>query len=44
VEDIRRVGIAQLVRLIAVELIHSDLNSRFDISVLFITNYFFSRR
>jgi hypothetical protein len=37
-------GLDQLVRFLVVELIHPDLNSRFDICVVFITNYFFSER
>jgi hypothetical protein len=37
-------GLDQLVRFLVVELIHPDLNSRFDIGVVFITNYFFSER
>jgi hypothetical protein len=33
-----------LVRFLVVELIYSDLNSRFDISVVFMTNYSFNER
>jgi hypothetical protein len=39
-----RVGLAQLVRFLVVELIHRGLNSRFDMGVTFIANYFFSGR
>jgi hypothetical protein len=38
------VGLAQLVRFLLVELTHPDLNTRFDIGVAFMTNYFFSGR
>jgi hypothetical protein len=37
------VSLVQLVRFLVVELIHSDLNSRFDVCIVFITNYFFNR-
>jgi hypothetical protein len=40
----RRVGLAQLVRFLAVELTHPSLNPKFDMGVIFITNYFFSGR
>jgi hypothetical protein len=36
------VGLAQLVRFLVVELIYPGLNSRFDICVVFTTNYYFS--
>jgi hypothetical protein len=39
-----RVGLAQLIRFLVVELNYSDSNSIFDMSVIFITNYSFSRR
>jgi hypothetical protein len=39
-----RVGLAQLIRFLVVELIYSCLNPKFDMSVAFITNYFFSVR
>jgi hypothetical protein len=38
-----RVVLVQLVRFLVVELIHPVSNSRFDICVIFMTNYFFSR-
>jgi hypothetical protein len=37
-------GLAQLVRFLVVELIHSDLNTKFDIDVIFTINYSFSVR
>jgi hypothetical protein len=39
-----RVSLVQLVRFLVVELIHSDLNSIFDMSITFMVNYFFSGR
>jgi hypothetical protein len=39
-----RQGLAQLVRFLVVELIHPDLNLRFDTCVVFMINYFFSGR
>jgi hypothetical protein len=36
------VGLTQLVRFLVVELAHSGLNPKFDISVAFTTNYSFS--
>jgi phosphatidylinositol N-acetylglucosaminyltransferase subunit C len=39
-----RVGLAQLVIFLVVELIHSSSNSRFDMNVVFTTNYSFSGR
>jgi hypothetical protein len=39
-----RVDLAPLVRLLVVELIYVGLNSVFDMSVAFTTNYFFSGR
>jgi hypothetical protein len=39
-----RVGLAQLVRFLVVELIHPDSNPIFDVGVVFKTNYFFNRR
>jgi hypothetical protein len=37
-----KTGLAQLVRFSVMELTHSDLNLRFNISVTFMTNYSFS--
>jgi hypothetical protein len=37
-------GLAQLIRFLVVKLIHSDSNSRFDMCVVFTTNYSFSGR
>jgi hypothetical protein len=34
------VSLVQLVRFLVVELTHPDLNPRFDISIIFMTNYF----
>jgi hypothetical protein len=39
-----RVGLTQLVRFLVVKITHSYLNSRFDMSVTFMTNYYFSGR
>jgi hypothetical protein len=39
-----RVRLAQLIRFIVVELTHISLNLRFDMCVIFMTNYFFSGR
>jgi hypothetical protein len=39
-----RVGLAQLVRFLVVELIYSDSNSRFDMRVIFTVNFSFSER
>jgi hypothetical protein len=39
-----RVDLAQLVRFLVVELIHSGLNIIFDMSVVFMANYSFSGR
>jgi hypothetical protein len=36
--------LAQLIRFLVVKLIHSDSNFRFDICIIFMTNYFFSER
>jgi hypothetical protein len=38
------VELVQLVRFLGVELTQPDSNSRFDMSVIFTTNYFFSGR
>jgi hypothetical protein len=35
-------NLVQLVRFLVVKLIHSNLNSRFDMSVIFTTNYSFN--
>jgi hypothetical protein len=40
----RRVDLAQLVRFLVIELVHSGSNPRFDIDAVFTTNYFFSGR
>jgi hypothetical protein len=40
----RRMCLTQLVRFLVVELNHSDLNSRFDMNVAFMTSYSFSGR
>jgi hypothetical protein len=39
-----RVGLAQLVRFLVVKLTHSGSNLRFEIGVIFMTNYYFSWR
>jgi hypothetical protein len=39
-----RVSLVQLVRFLVVKLIHSNLNTKFDMSVVFTVNYSFSRR
>jgi hypothetical protein len=39
-----RVSLAQLVKFLVVELTHLNLNHRFDMSVTFTANYFFSGR
>jgi hypothetical protein len=36
------VGLTQLIRFLVVELTHLDLNSKFDICVVFTSNYSFS--
>jgi hypothetical protein len=41
---IRRVGLAQVVRFLMVVLTNSGLNTRFDMSVIFLANYSFSGR
>jgi hypothetical protein len=33
-------GLVQLIRFLTVELTHLDLNSKFDIGVVFMTNFF----
>jgi hypothetical protein len=38
------VSLVQLIRFLMVELTYSDLNFRFNISVIFMTNYSFSER
>jgi hypothetical protein len=35
------VGLVQLIRFLVVELINPDLNTRFDMCVVFMANYFF---
>jgi hypothetical protein len=40
----RRVGLAQMVRFLVVKLTHPGSNSRFDMSIVFTTNYSFSGR
>jgi hypothetical protein len=42
--DCRRVGLAQLVRFLVVELTHLGLNPIFDMRVAFMANYYFSER
>jgi hypothetical protein len=37
-------GLAQLIRFFVVKLIYLDLNSRFDINIVFTANYSFSER
>jgi hypothetical protein len=39
-----RVGLAQMIRFLMVELIHPCLNPIFDMSIIFTTNYYFSGR
>jgi hypothetical protein len=41
---VRKVGLAQLVKFLVIKLIHSGLNLRFNIGVIFTANYFFSER
>jgi hypothetical protein len=36
------VGLSHLIKFLVVKLNHSDSNSRFDMSVVFMANYFFS--
>jgi hypothetical protein len=43
-EHISCVGLSQLVRFLVVELIYPVLNPKFDMSVVFMTNYSFSGR
>jgi hypothetical protein len=38
------VRLAYFIRFLVMKLFHIDLNSRFDIDVVFTTNYFFSER
>jgi hypothetical protein len=38
--DTHIVGLVQLVRFLVMELTHLDSNSRFDMSVVFMANYF----
>jgi hypothetical protein len=38
------VGLVQLIRFLVVELINPDSNTRFDMCVVFMANYFFSGR
>jgi hypothetical protein len=45
--QLKKAGLVQLVRLVrflVVELIYLYLNSRFNISIIFMANYFFSER
>jgi hypothetical protein len=37
------VDLVQPIRFLMVELIHSDLNFRFDMCIVFMTNYFLAR-
>jgi hypothetical protein len=39
-----RVGLAQLIRFLVVQLTYSGANPKFDIDVIFMTNYSFSWR
>jgi hypothetical protein len=39
-----RVDLVQPVRFVVLELIHLDLNFKFDMCIVFMTNYFFSGR
>jgi hypothetical protein len=39
-----RVDLVRLIRFLVVKLIHSDLNSKFDMSVTFTANYSFNGR
>jgi hypothetical protein len=39
-----RLGLVHLVKFLMVELIHPCLNHKFDMSIVFTVNYFFSRR
>jgi hypothetical protein len=38
------ISLAQLFRFLMVELTHINLNPRFDMGIVFMTNYFFSGR
>jgi hypothetical protein len=38
------ISLAQLFRFLVVKLIHTNLNPKFDMGVVFMTNYFFSGR
>jgi hypothetical protein len=40
--DERRLYLPQLIRFIVVKTIHSGLNIRFNINIIFISNYYFS--
>jgi hypothetical protein len=44
IEDKCRVGLAQLIRCLMVELTHPGLNHVFNITVVFTVNYSFSER
>jgi hypothetical protein len=44
VTDCCRVYLAQLIRFLVMELTHSGLNPKFDMCVVFMTNYSFSER
>jgi hypothetical protein len=44
VAGVGRVDLVQLVRFLVVKLTHSDLNSRFNMSIIFTVNYSFSVR
>jgi hypothetical protein len=40
-DSLSRVGLAQLVKFLVVELTHPDSNPRFDMSIVFTAKYFF---
>jgi hypothetical protein len=40
INTIEQVSLTQLIRFLVVKLIHLNLNSRFDMNVVFMTNYF----
>jgi hypothetical protein len=43
-DGIGMLGLTQLVIFLVIKLIHLGLNLRFDIGVVFMSNYFFSER
>jgi hypothetical protein len=44
VAAVYRVGLIQLIKFLVVELTHTYLNSKFDMCVTFMVNYFFRER